>query len=347
MLPKYLFFLAFGTLLLSGCGLETDEDTDEESDSVTSVEADVDQNVYLPLTNATSLFYTLIGSGSPGGLETLVTYDSSLSNSRGYPVYKLALTDSSLNLDLYFRSTTNNIQLIGIDGPVDVGDVTIDNLRFTTPLNLIGTISNRTVNGTANLDGIVSADNAALSISYSLSNSTSTPFNSSDNDWVFPTLSADLDMEITLTALGGDPLQLDLNFQFTEGLGIVQHSAIIDGAPSEAYEIEFYDLERLPNIIVFNQDGSEAFGTSKVFSFPSTPSDSPITNSDYEILNQSALDDLDWLTISVGSITTDAYDVNIETASAELPSELTSIQVLFKRHNSDERLSANVTLLAP
>ena len=172
MLPKYLFYLAFGTFLLSGCGLETDEDSDEESDSVTSVQMEVEQNAYLPLTNATTLFYSLVGAGDPGGLETLVTYDISLSNSKGYSVYRLALQNSSLNLDLYFRSTTNNIQLIGIDGPVTLDDVSVDNLRFATPVNLIGNTSSRTINATADLAGSLSADDAALTINYSLSNNT-------------------------------------------------------------------------------------------------------------------------------------------------------------------------------
>ncbi|MAQ27822.1 MAG: hypothetical protein CMK83_26735, partial [Pseudomonadales bacterium] len=89
MLPKYLFYLAFGTFLLSGCGLETDEDSDEESDSVTSVQMEVEQNAYLPLTNATTLFYTA-NEASPGDIEGAVSYDVGMSNSKGYPVYKVA-----------------------------------------------------------------------------------------------------------------------------------------------------------------------------------------------------------------------------------------------------------------
>ena len=347
MLPKYLFYLAFGTFLLSGCGLETDEDSDEESDSVTSVQVEVEQNAYLPLTNATTLFYSLVGAGDPGGLETLVTYDISLSNSKGYSVYRLALQNSSLNLDLYFRSTTNNIQLIGIDGPVTLDDVSVDNLRFATPVNLIGNTSSRTINATADLAGSLSADDAALTINYSLSNNTDESFTSDDNNWVFPTLRAELDMEITLTAIGGDPMQLDMTFDFTKGLGIVSHSAVTNDAADAAYEIRFYDLDKLPNIIVFNQDGTEALGTSMVFSLadPDTASDTPITSTDYVIVNQNELDDLGWLTVDVGSITADAFDIQIND-DPELPSDLTSVQVLFKKRNSEERLSANVTLLA-
>lgn len=135
MLPKYLFYIAFGTLLLSGCGLDTDDD---EDDSITTVVVDVEQNAYLPLTNATSFFYTETG-GTPGDVEGSVTYDVGASNSKGYSVYKVAINGGNVDMELYFRTTSSQIELLGIDGPVSISaSANFDHLRFATPIRLIG-----------------------------------------------------------------------------------------------------------------------------------------------------------------------------------------------------------------
>jgi len=350
MLPKYLFFLAFGTLLLSGCGLETDEDTDEESDSVTSVEVDVDQNVYLPLTNATSLFYTA-DEAQPGDIEGTVSYDVGMSNNEGYPVYKIAINSDGLSLDLYFRSTINQIELLGIDGPISVSDTaSFDFLRFDTPIKLVGERSNQSTEASATLESDDnSISNASITVAYDVANSSTATFESFH--WTtleLPTLQSTLTAEISASIPGVTvgPFPVTLDFFFAEGLGLVQHSGDVTAVAGNEYEIKFYGLEDLPNIVAFNQEGTTVEGSLAYFSIAEESGNSTIESSDYEIVNLSALNDLGWLEITEPN--SGEYAVGINTVSTELPDTLTSVQVLFEnRVNSGERLSANLTLLAP
>lgn len=348
MLPKYLFYLAFGTFLLSGCGLETDEDSDEESDSVTSVQVEVEQNAYLPLTNATTLFYTA-NEASPGDIEGAVSYDVGMSNSKGYPVYKVGINSDDLNLDLYFRTTSSQIEFLGMDGPVAVSDdASFDFLRFDTPIKLIGERSNQSTGASAKLESDEgSLSNAALTLEYDVTNSNTATFQSFD--WTtlkLPTLQSTLTAEISVSAPGltVGPFPVTLNFFFAKGLGLVQHSGDVTEVAGNEYEIKFYGLENLPNIVAFTNDGATVEGSLTYFSIAEASGNATIESSDYEIVNRSALNDLGWLNITQPN--SGEYAVEINTSSLELPETLTSVQVLFEnRVNSGERLSANLTLL--
>ena len=349
MLPKYLFYIAFGTLMLSGCGLETDDDEEDNSSSPTVV-VDIEQNPYLPLTNATQFYYTETG-GSPGEVEGSVTYDVGTSNNKGYSVYKVAISGGNLDMELYFRTTTNQIELLGIDGPVGVsGSASFDHLRFTTPIRLIGTRSDQTTAATANIyyDG-EQRDDTVITFTYDTTNTTNETVGRSDwTELELPTLKSVLDAEITIS-VGGielDPFPIILNFYFTKGLGLVQHSGDITSGAGNEYEIKFHDLDNLPNLIAFDQTNSNVEGTSSFFTLADGVSDTNISSTEYRIANLSALNALGWLEIE--ETNTDVYSVGIDTTSDALPDSLTSVQVIFEsRYSSGERLSASVTLLAP
>jgi hypothetical protein len=343
MLSKYLFFLMCSGLLLSGCGLETDDD-DEDTDNTTSVQIDVTQNAYLPLTNGTTILYTE-NSASPGDIKADISYDVSMSASKGYPVYVASLS-GGLDLDLYFRSTRNQIELLGIDGPVilDGSGNSVDDLRFGTPLKLIGNLTNQTTSATATavLNGNSFA-NQAISISYSLTN-TNVEFGSGDAR--LPTLRAKIDASLSASVAGSTvgPFPVELNFFFSKGLGIAQHNGNYNGSTNPNYDFELYDLQKLPNPIWFSHDGNPANNSTSTFTITENGSDSNMSTLDYRIVNQAALDSLGWLTVTEES--TEIFSVAIETSSSSLPTELTSVQVLFeKRNNSGERLSGTVTLL--
>lgn len=339
MSPKYLFFIAFGTLILSGCGLDTDEETVVDS-GTTTVTVDVDQNAYLPLTNATSFFYTETGSGTPGGVEGKVSYDVGMSNSKGYSVYKVTLTGGATDLNLYFRTTSSQVQLLGMDGPVAVtSGISVDHLRFTTPVNMIGTQSAVTVAATADLSGDINKDDAGLTLTYDLTNNTTLKFE--NNGYVLPTLKASMDVDISVNGLPGNPVPITLNFLFTTGLGLVQHSAAFNNSSSNAYELKFHALEDLPNVMNFSHDGNAVNST-----FTLAGSNADISSDDYDIVNQTQLDSLGWLTITAESNGT--YSAAVITSNSNLPTDLTSVQVLFEsQYGSGERLSANVTIQAP
>ncbi|MBA56683.1 MAG: hypothetical protein CMK89_19695 [Pseudomonadales bacterium] len=332
MLPKYLFYLAFGTLLISGCGLETDDDDDETS----YVEVSVEQNVYLPLTNATRFYYSSTG-GTTGDLEANISYDVGMSNAKGYPVYKVAIDGTGLTLDLYFRTTTSQIELLGIDGPVDVGDADIDYLRFSTPIKLVGAQTNQSTSASAEIE--ISGDplpNPTITMNYSVANRTNIKFE--NNGFIFPTLNATLTAEITVTSsiITTDPIPVVLDFYFTKGLGLVQHSGNLTENSTEDYEVKFHRLLGLPNVMSYDAVGN---GPSH---FTMADSGDNLSSSDYRILNQAELNSMGWITIS-----TDAnadWKINVED-NASTPDTLTSYQVLFEDKHSDERLSGNITIV--
>lgn len=347
MLPKYLFYLAFGTLLLSGCGLDTDDDEDS---SITTVVVDVDQSPYLPLSNATQFYYTETG-GSPGEVVGSVTYDVGTSNSKGYSVYKVAISGGNMDMELYFRTTTNQIELLGIDGPVGVsGSASFDHLRFATPIRLIGTRSDQTTAATADIyyNGELQ-DDTVVTFTYDTTNTTNETVNRSDwTELELPTLKSALDAEITISVgeLDLESFPITLNFYFTKGLGLVQHSGDITASAGNEYEIKFHDLDNLPNLIAFDQTSTNIEGTSSFFTLADGASDTNISSAEYRIANLSALNALGWLEIE--ETNADVYSVGIDTTSDALPSSLTSVQVIFEnRYSSGERLSASVILLAP
>ncbi|MCP5016822.1 MAG: hypothetical protein GY938_16370 [Ketobacter sp.] len=348
MLPKYLFYIAFGTLILSGCGLETDDDEDDSS--VTTVVVDVNQSPYLPLTNATQFFYTETG-GSPGAVEGSVTYDLGTSNSKGYSVYKVAISGGNVDMELYFRTTTNQIELLGIDGPLGVsGSASVDHLRFATPIRLIGNRSDQTTAVTADVvyNG-APEDGTVISLTYDTTNTSNETVSRSDwTELELPTLKSVLtaDINISVGGLSLDPFPIVMNFYFTKGLGLVQHSGDLTSSAGNEYEIKFHDLDALPNLIAFDQTGSNVEGTSSFFTLADGAIDTNISSTEYRIANLSALNALGWLEIE--ETNTDVYSVGIDTASDALPDSLTSVQVIFEnRYSSGERLSASVTLLAP
>ncbi|MEE2730296.1 MAG: hypothetical protein VYA55_05705 [Pseudomonadota bacterium] len=342
MLPKYLFYLAFGTLLISGCGLDTDDDEDEES---SYVEVSVEQSIYLPLTNGTQFFYTATG-GTVSGLEANISYDVGMSNQKGYPVHKVAIDGDDLSLDLYFRTTTNQIELIGIDGPVDVSGASIDYLRFNTPIKLIGNRSDQSTKATAAIEiNGGSLSNSSITLDYDVSNSSNSAFNNdttlNGDVWRFPTLNATLEAEITVTATGLsiDPIPITLEFYFTKGLGLVQHSGNLTENTSPDYEVKFDHLLELPNVMVFDTNGD---GPSSHFTM--ADSGDNLSSADFSVVNQSELNALSWLTVSTD--TNGDWRIIIEHDDT-MPNDLTSYQVLFENKRSDERLSANITILEP
>jgi len=341
MLPKYLFYLAFGTFLLSGCGLETDEDSDEESDSVTSVQVEVEQNAYLPLTNATTLFYTA-NEASPGDIEGAVSYDVGMSNSKGYPVYKVALNGTDLKFDLYFRSTNNQIYLLGIDGPIELegGDV-IEELTFSPPIKLIGNLSDQSTSATltGTLDG-KTVEDAELPVVYTLTN-TNQSF--SEGNTAMPLLQTNVEASFTIP-LVATPIEIAFDFSFTRGLGLVEHKGYLSDKTVPDYEIQFYDLDGLVNIMRFDQSGNIANGGSNTITVSRNGADIALSYEDYSIVNNSELAAYSWLAIE-NDVGTESFTTTVDISDVTYPDTLTSVQVLFESTQDGERLSGSIIVL--
>ncbi|RLT99937.1 MAG: hypothetical protein D9N11_13745, partial [Ketobacter sp.] len=290
-----------------------------------------------PLTNATRLYYTATG-GTAGDLEANISYDVGMSNSKGYPVYKVAIDGDELTLDLYFRTTTSQIELLGVDGPVSVGDADIDYLRFGTPIKLIGAQSSKSTTATATIrsNGDDLSD-TSITIDYGVANRNSTFNNATTTNsktWKFPTLKSTLtaDIKVVTSGLALAPFPIVLEFDFTKGLGMVQHSGNLSENSSADYEAKFDRLLDLPNIM-----------TSVSYAFTMAESQDNLSSADYRVLNQSELNSLGWLTISQDA-NSNWVIAEINSGHEDYPTELTSYQVLFENKHSDARLSGNITI---
>jgi len=290
---KHLFYIAFAAIFLSGCGLDTDEEAD---DGTAVVVVDIDQNPYLPLTNNTAILYTDAGANV---VTAAISYDVGMSGNRGFSVYKLAMTGGSQDLNLYFRTTPSQIELVGLDGPITLSSQELDYVRFTTPVKLVGNFTGQTTSASADINGS-SVSSSNISVTYATTNDTATPFAS--NGWNLPTLHSRVNADIDANGIS---FSIALNFYFTRGLGLVQNSL------GSSFEIAFQSLDGLPNVMAFRQDGNEINGRS-VFSL--APADGAINASKYKIVNQDALDALSWLDIT--STSSDLYQVAVQTGAA-------------------------------
>ncbi|MAR90780.1 MAG: hypothetical protein CML06_07840 [Pseudomonadales bacterium] len=341
---NYLFLLGFIATILTGCGLENDTEEDTDTASVT---VDVEQSPYLPLTNASTFYYSQSGASTQGDIRGRITFDVGASSNRGYSVYRITIRGGSQDLDLLLRSTRDQIYLLGLDGPLTPNASTlVDHLRFTNPIPLLGARSDETTGASAD----ITVDGNAVGnpeILYDVSNSQAPVFNNAG--WELPTLRATVDAQVTvdLGGAGTAEVPLELVFFFTRGLGLVQHSARYNNATNSAYELVFESLEGVPNIVAFTQDGNNANGTSSLFTLAEDPTtNTPINSGDYRVVNLAELSALGWLQIQENAQS--QFTAAINTNSPQLPDVLTSIQVLFEdRYDGGERLSANVTLLGP
>lgn len=334
-----LILLLSSLLLLSGCGLETEQEDEEDTSNLSNLE----QHPLLPLSDGSALTYLDDSLGDVVAYVSLSSEDSSSSNS----VYSVNFTDDSLNLGLLFASKTTGVQWVGIDGPIDIpygnNTITLESLRFDTPITIIGA---NAVSGTTGASLKTSDDNvnqATATVSYQISSSNGVFDQAAAFYGTLPTLNVNITSSLELS-LGTQPLPslngLSTQLGFTSGIGIVRHQSDFQGT---ALDSRLTGLRGLPQTIWYQVVGTDpilANGSDAVV----TTDGGPLPASQFAVFNQTELDQLDWLNIRVDEAS-DSYVVEV-VYSENLPTTLTSVQILFQdQENPDQLISGNVTLL--
>ena len=341
---KYLIYLLSFTFLLSACGLETDEDEEEvteESEVTTTTVLVHDQHPLLPLTSGTSLQYS---DTSAGNVTATVIYDASESQAQNLNIYEMSFVYGSNTIGLVLSSTSSGVTWLGIEGPVEITSdstsITLNSLYFDEPIVLIGDTGNATT-GTSLSSSNEFWEAASLEIDYTTGSST-TVFDADNEGYgILPAHTVNIVSEIEVSLSGSvvTTLNLATTLSFVEGIGVVEHVGNYIGT---AVSSKLSSLSNLPLTIWFDYDGINdpilTNGSDAIFQ---TDSGNILTDT-YSLYNKEELDALDWIDV-VANTSTDSYEVKL-TVTDDLPTELTSVQVIFEDKQFGRRISGNVTI---
>lgn len=338
---KHLIYLLSFSFLLSACGLETDDEEAEESEVREETIRVHDQHPLLPLTSGTAIVYD---DSNDGEITASISYDEDESQGSEFNVYKINFPYNNANIGLIVSSSSNGVTWLGIDGPFPFNYnetiITLNSLRFQSPITIIG----NTADGSTSADVLTSSStvNAAeFAVDYTITtaNSTFDPGNT-----LYGTLPAhDVVIVATIEAsLGGSVLgvfEISTNLSFVEGIGVVDHSGNYIGVQPDS---TINSLVNLPNTVWYqNNNGNPILANSSSNIFQTNTGN--ILAESYSLYNAEELDNLDWIDVSIDSAT-GAYKVEVS-YTENLPTELTSVQVLFEDRQYPRYLSGNVTVL--
>ena len=126
-------------------------------------------------------------------------------------------------------------------------------------------------------------------------------------------------------------------FDFTPGIGIVAHEGIY---LDQAFNSTLQSLQSLPNIIWFDYNDGAPIAITSNTTF--NTSNGNLSSTDYEIVNQSELDELDWITVNE-DVASNTFNVSMQYSST-LPSSLTAVPVLFRNKHTHRVVSGSVIL---
>ena len=342
---NYLILLLSSLLFLSGCGLETEQESEQTGQAKA---ATVGTHPLLPLTDGSGIMYS---DASLGQIRADINYEPTESALRGSQIFKLEFNDSGFNntgfnLGLLFSSSPTQVQWIGVDGPIDISynstTITLESLRFTNPITIIGNSSDGSTSATTVTNDLLLNQTTSTTVDYQISSS-DTLFDPSNTGYgtlpahrVTITSSIQLSLGNIAQTLPGFTTELS----FVKGIGIVSH---LGDYQDISLESKIDSLIDLPNTIWFNLNaGNPAIASGSEATFKTNYGN--LLASEYRIYNQAQLSALDWIDITENSAS-DSYDVQIS-YTENLPTELTGVQVIFEhRQNPGQRLSGNVTLL--
>lgn len=339
---KYLIYLLGFTFLLSGCGLDTEKEEENEGVVTTASILIHDQNPFLPLTNSTAINYT---DTNLGNVTAAIIYDQAESEAQGYNIYKMDFAYSGSTIGLVLSSTANEVSWIGIEGPFSFqangSSATLNSLRFSSPIVLLGNAEDGSTSATV-LTSSTLANNASYEIDYTIE-STDGVFDPENDDYgTLPaqTVTLNANVEMSIGSLDPIPLSLNSTLTFVKGIGVVHHSGDYLGTNPDS---NIDSLSNLPLTIWFESNAGAPIlesGSSATFQ----TSAGELSTDSYFLYNGDELDALDWIEVSI-DIASDTFEVEI-TATENLPEELTSVQVIFEdKQYPGRRLSGNVTLL--
>lgn len=287
-------------------------------------------NEFLPLTHGSKLQYenTLIFSST-------AEMDITLEDDQTEPhIYSLGLDFDTNAMKMHVSSTPEEILIHRIVGPIEVGSYTVNSLELDEPIVLY--------NGQGNsdsIDAVASVKNFGslpLTVTYS-SSSTQTVFDESYG--VLPTITITFDAELSSSLLGGEIGSLNTSLELAKGIGIVRNTGNYIG---EAVAHDIQALVNLPQTIWFennsgtpilSSDSDDQVRINGVLLKPSL----------YELLNDDEIEALGWIKVREDTAS-DSFVVEMNSAS-NLPTTLTSVELVFERKSDQLRMSGNVTLL--
>ena len=300
-------------------------------------------NEYMPISEGATINY----SDNFGDVTSSSFTFNEEESTPGTDVYGVSFTRVSddQNVTLQLTSDADEIVLFGIDGPfvIEISgiNVSLNNLRFENPIILYD--GNALITGTtdASID-ILGVTTPGVSISYVINLSESTINIDSDT---LPTINLVVGLSITtpeinlvFAVIPSFTAPLEGNIDLAKGIGIVQNSFELED--TEVVSGKLASLLDLPLPIWFDDNAPNAptlaAGSESIFQ----TLDTAIRADEYTISNQSVLDTLDWISVTETSSCT--YEVEL-TNSSDLPTDLTSLEIVFEDSNGD-RLSGSVTL---
>ncbi|OUS03024.1 hypothetical protein A9Q81_07965 [Gammaproteobacteria bacterium 42_54_T18] len=351
------------TLLTSACGggggggsdspaaeqTGTGSDTsDNEDESAAEEEGTAEPYVftrtqfeYLPFTDGTSIQYN-------DGSTASVTLDTNeFANKSVYAVVNNGTT-------LYLSTTATKMALHGVDGSIEISgngiSTTVEKLRFhdktSDEVISIPLLYSTTAEDTEPSSTPIQAIGKATTSNFGTRNinelSVSSKFvNTELTSLTYGALQA---RKLTLAISGmADAVITEIFVTFTDtlyltsGIGIVKHQSTDYGIDNE-----ITSLTGLPTTIWFNN----AAGTPTIDS-ESDPTFSiagigAISSTTYRVANIDALNETPWLTIQEDTAS-NTFNVDM-TTHEDLPTTLTSVEVIFENKETNKHLSGNVTI---
>lgn len=311
-------------------------------------------NTFLPLTEGAVINYE---DATNAAITSTISLNEDLSDSET-DVYAITFTNAEEDPlpTFHFSSAPETVTLYGIDGPFEFEasgvEISINELRFDTPVTVFQqgeTASEASVIASAQADivipGIFSGPVTLSDIEVAYS--TSATLSSVDLDYgELPTISINVTAQINYTLVVPffddieiTDLELATNFNLAKGIGIVTNTGDFIEQPINNTIVS---LENVPQTIWFQRNGTNDPTALNGMDTTFQTDSELILSTEYEIANLDEINENDWVQITEDSAS-NTYYIEMQ-YSDSMPSELTSIEVVFE-DNSGERMSGNVTLL--
>ena len=298
---------------------------------------------YLPFTDGTSIQYN-------DGSTASVTLDTN--EFIGKSVYAVVNNDTTL----YLSSTATKIALHGVDGSIVISanglSTTIKKLRFYDRnsdeiISIPLLYSTTTENNEASIiptEAIAKATTSNLGTLNINSLSISSKFTNEELNILTYGMLPSRKLTFSIQGMAQLPFGLDPEpasftdtIYLTSGIGIVIHQSI-----DANIDNEISSLTGLPTTTWFNNAAGTPTIDSESDPTFSIPGIGAISSTTYRVANIDALNEIPWLTIQEDTAS-NTFNVDM-TAHEDLPSTLTSIEVIFENKETEERLSGNVTI---
>ncbi|MCG8313649.1 MAG: hypothetical protein MI976_10565 [Pseudomonadales bacterium] len=345
---RFLLTIFVSSLFLTACGggggggggsngsSDSDSDNNVPLDTVEEQLFEQSQNSYLPF---------IQGAGWRFSGSVAMTANAEANN------------EYSITNDLgefgqlvqYFTSTPSQITLEELRGPAtfDLGgtNVTINSIVFNEPVIIRSATSLPLSFDTISATVSASAGGFTLGgLAFTANITVGTEsVETTVSDWAgYPAYQSNVTIQLTGNVLGVGDIDVTINevSQFVEGIGFISRTLSFPDLGVPAFDLEIEELVNLPSPIVFLVDDVTPVAVTNTTIRIEGETVSP---EEYEILNDSELDALDWVTVAA-NVDSSAYIVEM-LPSENLPEEATVVVIYLSNDDGETQLPVNVTLM--